>query len=159
MADRCSPLPKRQGRLLAVVRVFVKATDFCSKTEDATREKLFNSLFRFTYAGDFFVEDLSEQFRYFGRFVKASHEHDPSLTAGLLTRESVPPTLEGGMMFTSRSTSDLFVPLDSADSYRDGLLSDGCVSIPPELYETRRIENGFRLRRGYGQNTIVPESA
>jgi len=52
--------PNAQGRLLAAVRVTRQGERFLFETEDATREKVFQNLFRFTFAGDFFVEDLSD---------------------------------------------------------------------------------------------------
>src|SRR6476659_229130 len=60
--------PNAQGRLLAVVRVQRQGDQFFIETEAATREKLYQNLFRFTLAGDFFAEDLSEQFAYFEIF-------------------------------------------------------------------------------------------
>src|SRR5437879_12767881 len=48
--------PNAQGRLLAVVRVLRQGDHFFFETEDATREKVFQNLFRFTFAGDIFVE-------------------------------------------------------------------------------------------------------
>src|SRR5215204_6360699 len=60
--------PNAQGRLLAVVRVLRQGDRFLFETEEATREKVFSNLFRFTYAGDFFVDDLSENYRYFEVF-------------------------------------------------------------------------------------------
>ena len=57
--------PNAQGRLLAVVRVRRQGDRFLFETEGATREKVFANLFRFTFAGDFFVEDLSDNYRYF----------------------------------------------------------------------------------------------
>src|SRR6185503_12114632 len=56
--------PNAQGRLIAVVRVLRQGDRFLFETEEATREKLHQNLFRFTFAGDFFVEDLSDQFQY-----------------------------------------------------------------------------------------------
>src|SRR6476660_6632309 len=60
--------PNAQGRLLALVRVQRQGDRFLIETEEPTREKQFQNLFRFTFAGDFFVEDLSEQFSYFEVF-------------------------------------------------------------------------------------------
>jgi folate-binding Fe-S cluster repair protein YgfZ len=60
--------PNAQGRLLAVVRVLRQGDRFLFETEDATREKVFQNLFRFTFAGDFFVEDLTDNYRYFEVF-------------------------------------------------------------------------------------------
>src|SRR5687768_16983605 len=56
--------PNAQGRLLAVVRVLRQGDRFLIETEDATRAKVFNNLFRFTFAGEFFVEDLTEKYRF-----------------------------------------------------------------------------------------------
>src|SRR5215470_17477091 len=52
--------PNSQGRLLAVVRVRRQGDRYLIETEDATREKLNQNLFRFTFAGEFFVEDMSD---------------------------------------------------------------------------------------------------
>ena len=41
---------------------------FLFETEAATRSVVHQNLFRFTFAGDFFVEDLSESFVYFEMF-------------------------------------------------------------------------------------------
>src|ERR1700704_1786208 len=60
--------PNAQGRLLAVVRVRRQGDRFLFETEDATREQLFQNLFRFTFAGDFIVEDMSETHSYFEIF-------------------------------------------------------------------------------------------
>src|SRR5580765_4831243 len=60
--------PNAQGRLLAVVHVMRQGDRYLFETEDATREKVFQNLFRFTFAGDFFVEDLSEGHTYFEIF-------------------------------------------------------------------------------------------
>ena len=54
-AQMLAAFPNAQGRLLAVVRVLRQGDRFLFETEDATREKLFQNLFRFTFAGDFFV--------------------------------------------------------------------------------------------------------
>src|SRR4051794_31999410 len=66
--EMLAAFPNAQGRLLAIVRVRRDAERFLFETEEATREKVFNNLFRFTFAGDFFVEDLSRQYRFFQLF-------------------------------------------------------------------------------------------
>ncbi|HMJ08038.1 MAG TPA: hypothetical protein VK468_03475, partial [Pyrinomonadaceae bacterium] len=70
-AQMMAAFPNAQGRLLAVVRVLRQGDKFLFETEDAMREKVFNNLFRFTLAGDFFVENLSENYRYFSIFGKS----------------------------------------------------------------------------------------
>ncbi len=129
--------PNAQGRLLAVVRVLRQGDRFLIETEEATREKVFNNLFRFTYAGDFFVEDLSDQYRYFELFGSSSDS----------------PPYEGGVAaFRGRGGSlGLFVDADKQ-------LETAAISIDERLYETLRIESGIPL---YGvdmdETTIVPE--
>ena len=60
--------PNAQGRLLALVRVLKMDGKFLFETEEATHEKVFQNLFRFTFAGDFFVADLSDNYRFFSIF-------------------------------------------------------------------------------------------
>src|SRR5215471_14754875 len=64
-AQMLAAFPNAQGRLLAVVRVRLKGDRYLFETEDATREKLYQNLLRFTFAGVFFVEDMSDSFSYF----------------------------------------------------------------------------------------------
>ena len=46
-----------------MVRVTRNGDSFLIETEDATRKLVFDNLFRFTMAGDFFVEDLRMNIR------------------------------------------------------------------------------------------------
>jgi aminomethyltransferase len=124
--------PNAQGRLLAVVRVLRNGDRFLIETEEATHEKVFQNLFRFTFAGDFFVEDLSEQYRYFEVFGVE------------------PPALAGGLTFRGRSTG-YFAPQDEP-------LPEGMIRISDELYETLRIESGVpKFGVDMDETTIVPE--
>jgi tRNA-modifying protein YgfZ len=123
--------PNAQGRLLALVRVLRIGDKFLFETEEATREKVFQNLFRFTYAGDFFVEDLSENYQFY------------SVLNGKLSNQPAESIVFG---------NDLFVPNDSNFEFRDE------IEISDELHEVLRIENGTPL---YGidvdETTIVPE--
>src|SRR5215207_486372 len=56
--------PDAKGRLLANTRIVRQRDRFPIETDDATREKVFQNLFRFTMAGDFFVEDLSDEYTF-----------------------------------------------------------------------------------------------
>ena len=129
--------PNAQGRLLAVVRFQREGERFLFETEEATREKVFQNLFRFTYAGDFFVEDLSDNYRFFSLF-----------------GENQIPETEELIIFQN----DYFVPKDAAESFKIDLQKDGAVEISDELYEVLRVERGLPL---YGvdmdETTIVPE--
>src|SRR5215467_14879675 len=50
-----------QGRLLASVRIIHRADGFLIDTEAETHEKVFRLLERFTLAGDFRVQDLTNE--------------------------------------------------------------------------------------------------
>jgi folate-binding protein YgfZ len=133
--------PNAQGRLLAVVRVLRQDDKFLFETEDATREKVFQNLFRFTFAGDFFVEDLSEQYRYFEMF------GDEPVTSG-----------GGGIFYKSTASTSSFMPIDSAETLRHALEGAGSIEISEELYKTLRIESGIpKYGVDMDETTIVPE--
>ncbi len=133
--------PNAQGRLIASVRVIKKDGKFLFETEQATREIVFNNLFRFTYAGDFFVEDLSNNYRYFE--IPDSKFQIPNV-------ESV--------SYKSRMGSDIFVARDSAENFLNELKAQNAVEISDELYEILRIENGIpKFGVDMDDTTIVPE--
>jgi folate-binding protein YgfZ len=165
-AQMLAAFPNAQGRLLAVVRILRQGDRFLIETEEATREKVFNNLFRFTFAGDFFVEDLSEFFRYFEVF---EAESAASLTAGLRTQNAtsdtvgqptpaVAPASVGSMSFTSGRIPGYFVPSDAAGAFKSTLQANGAAEISADLFETLRIESGIpKYGIDMDENTIVPE--
>ncbi len=135
--------PNAKGRLLAVVRVLRQGDRFLFETEDATREKVFQNLFRFTFAGDFFVEDLSDQYRYFELYG---------------TGESLPTAAASGVFFEAGTSTDWFVEDDQAKEFHSNLLRDGSVKITDDLHEILRIENGVpKYGIDMDETTIVPE--
>lgn len=140
-AQMRAAFPNAQGRLLATTGVLRRGDKFLFETEAATREKVFNNLFRFTFAGDFFVEDLSDNFRYFE-------------ILNWKSRISNPDFIE----FHNNFGANVFVPNDAAEDYTNELKNENAVRISDELYEVLRIENGVPL---YGvdadETTIVPE--
>jgi tRNA-modifying protein YgfZ len=131
-ATMLAAFPNAQGRLLAVVRVKRIGDKFLIETEAATREKVFNNIFRFTYAGDFFVEDLSKNFQFFSiQNSKLKIKNEDCIYFG----------------------NDVFVPIGSSPDF------SGAVEISDYLYEVLRIENGVPL---YGidmdETTVVSET-
>jgi len=147
--------PNAKGRLLAVVRVMRQGDRFLFETEEATREAVFQNLFRFTYAGDFFVEDLSDKYRYFDLF---GLENAPAITVRLMAWQTESPETAGGLMFTANSISGYFAPVDCADSFRGDMIQSSVVQIDDELYETLRIESGIpKYGIDMDETTIVPE--
>jgi folate-binding protein YgfZ len=141
--------PNAQGRLLAVVRVRRQGDRYLFETDDATREKLFQNLFRFTFAGDFLVEDLSEAHPYFEIFGPKEDVYNPK--AG----ERWP----GACLFELPHGAAYFIPSELADQFRSFLADEnGCVAISDELYETLRIEAGIpKYGVDMDETTIVPE--
>ena len=134
--------PNVQGRLLALVRVLQTGDKFLFETEEATHEKVFQNLFRFTFAGDFFVEDLSEKYEYFE--VQSAKCKVQSLDA---------------IVFDSKFGTDYFVPKDAVNEFLDELKTQNAIEISSSVYEVLRIENGVLL---YGvdmdETTVVLET-
>lgn len=132
--------PNAQGRLLALVRIFRSGDRFYFETEEATRQKVYDNLFRFTFAGDFFAEDLSAGYRFFELL------NVPDAPTGF-------PVLEGGAVGRA-----VFVEADAADGFRGSLDSSGAVAVSERLYEVLRVEGAVPL---YGvdadESTVVPE--
>ena len=139
--------PNAQGRLLAVVRVMRQGERFLFETEAATRAKVFENLFRFTYAGDFFVEDLSEEFACFE--LVGEYDHLSISVLGFSTDEP--------FVYEGRNTS-VFVPANSAEVFRNTLNELESVRIDDDLYGTLRMENGIpKYGVDMDETTIVPE--
>ena len=111
------------------------------ETEAETHDKTFQNLFRFTFAGDFFVEDLSDKFRYFE-------------ILNLKAEISNPDFIE----FQNNFGANVFVPNEATENFISELNDKNAVKLSDELYEVLRIENGVPL---YGvdadESTIVPE--
>jgi tRNA-modifying protein YgfZ len=140
-ARMLAAFPNAQGRLLALVRVVRHGDRFLIETEDTTRQKIFDNLFRFTMAGDFFVEDLSETYSFIKVFDKSFIPITPPFTE-----------------FDTKHGADYFVHSEDASDFVGELKYFGAAEISDELFEILRIENGVPL---YGvdvdENTIVPE--
>jgi folate-binding protein YgfZ len=141
--------PNAQGRLLAVVRVMRQGERFLFETEAATHENLYNNLFRFTFAGDFFVEDMSDQFSYFEIFGPKNDVYNPQ----------VGEKFDGAFALESLAGGAYFVANEKAEDFRRFLSDEnGCLTITHELYETLRIESGIpKYGVDMDETTIVPE--
>jgi folate-binding protein YgfZ len=141
--------PNAQGRLLALAHIQRHGERFLFETEDATREKLYQNLFRFTFAGDFFAEDISEQLSYFEIFGPKEDVYNPA----------VGDHFPGAFAYELPYGAGYFIPEDKTADFRSFLIDENdCLIITDELYETLRIESGVPL---YGvdmdETTIVPE--
>jgi aminomethyltransferase len=141
-AQMSAAFPNAQGRMLAFVRVLRQGERFLFETAETTREKVFKNLFRFTFAGDFFVEDLSDNYRYFE-----------------ILNSSFQIPISSSIAFDSKSGRDFFVPKEAADNFINELQTANAIEISHETYEILRIENGLPL---YGvdmdETTVVLET-
>ena len=138
-AQMLAAFPNAQGRLLALVRVMRVGDKFLFEIEEATHEKVYNNLFRFTFAGDFFVEDLSENYKFYSIFNFKSEISDAR-----------------NLIFESENLTNIFVPIDSSESFKAELKN--AIVISDELYEVLRIENGIpKYGVDIDETTIVPE--
>jgi tRNA-modifying protein YgfZ len=138
-AQMLAAFPNAQGRLLAAVRVKRIGEKFLFETEEATREKVYNNLFRFTFAGDFFVEDLSEKYTFFS--VQSAKDEGQN---------------EDVIKFEKAFGTDYFVPVEAVESFKKEL--EAAVEISDDLYEILQIENGIPLYgKDMDETTIIPE--
>jgi aminomethyltransferase len=140
-AQMLAAFPDAKGRLIAVVRVVRQAERYLIETEEATRQKVFDNLFRFTMAGDFFVEDLSEEHLFIRVFDRSFIPINP-------------PFVE----FDVKYGTDYFVHHEDMSDFVGELKYLDAPGISDELFETLRIERGIPL---FGvdmdETTIVPE--
>ncbi|MEJ7848911.1 MAG: glycine cleavage T C-terminal barrel domain-containing protein [Pyrinomonadaceae bacterium] len=135
--------PNVQGRLLAIVRVLHRDDKFYFETDEVTREKVFNNLFRFTFAGDFFVEDWSDYYDYF----EISNKSEPRAVA------------TGVFQFRSSASTDYLVPVEAVDAFSTDIKASDAIEISDELYEVLRIENGIpKYGIDMDETTVVLET-
>jgi aminomethyltransferase len=140
-AQMTAAFPDAKGRLLALVRVVRQNDRFLIETENTTRQKVYENLFRFTMAGDFFVEDLSDEYT----FIRVFDRKFIPIT---------PPFIE----FDMKHGTDYFVHSEDAYDFVGELKYLDAPEISDELFEVLRIEHGLP---SYGidmdETTIVPE--
>jgi|SRR5688572_18328325 len=133
--------PDAKGRLMAVIRIVRQGDRYLIETEETTRQKVFDNLFRFTMAGDFFVEDLSEEHR----FIRVFDRSFIPIT---------PPFVE----FDVKYGTDYFVHHEDMPDFVGELNFFDAAGISDDLFEILRIERGIPV---FGvdmdETTIVPE--
>lgn len=128
-AEMLAAFPNAQGRLLAVVRVKRSGEEFLFETDGATHDKVYQNLFRFTFAGDFFAED---------RTASSLVVVNAEVASGI--------TFAGEIGSIVHSSDDVSASLE------------GAFEISPELYEVLRIERGVPVYGvDMDETTIVPE--
>lgn len=126
--------PNAQGRLQAVVRVIRQGDRFLFETEEATFADIEHNLMRWTFAGDFHVDN------------ELQYDYESFTVWGEV------PQIEGNIQFGK----EVFVREESVEDFKSKLTN--AVEISDEIYNILRIEEGIPL---YGvdmdESTIVPE--
>ena len=158
--------PNVQGRLLAIVRVLRLGERFLFDTEAATHEKVLQNLFRFTFAGDFKVRDLSGEFSLISIQGKQSAEICEKVFLALPAKSQIEQLrFQNEEVIAIRSTHtaedgfDLFAPKDLVETISNEFKTLGAIKIGVEARETLRIEAGIP---SYGvdadETTVVLET-
>ncbi len=133
--------PNAQGRLLATVRVLKSGDKFLFETEAETYEKVLKNLQRFTLAGDFFVEDLTNKYKSFEISDSKFQTSNPDF-----------------IEFQTDFGKTVFVPNEKAEDFLKELKVKNAVEISDELREVLRVENGEpKYAVDMDETTIVPE--
>jgi folate-binding protein YgfZ len=145
--------PTVLGRLVAVVRVLHTDKSFLFDSEEITTSKVFQSLSRFTAAGDFKVTDLINQLALLsiqGREAAAIVRDAIDADVFDLPRGRVSIfEWRGHQIRIIRATHtgedgfDLFVPAESAGELWSALSSAGAVPVGQDALDILRIEAGI----------------
>src|SRR2546423_558402 len=155
-----------QGRLLAAARIIRRADAFLIDTEEATRERVFRLLERFSLAGDFKVADVTDQTALlsvqgkgapdfiraeFGRPVQEMERRAISQISEDLYIVPATHTAEEGF--------DLFMAEKDSDYWWNRLIDDGIRPVDEETQEILRIEAGIpRYGIDMDDTTIISET-
>ncbi len=156
--------PNAKGRLIAFARVDREGGRFIFETEEATHETLLANLERFTFAGDFKVEDLSESLAILSiRGEKSVEVLGPVFDDGCKPGAGiVEAAFEGAIVRVLPSVRgtgfDLRIESAQAGRLADSLAAAGAILVEGALAELLRIESGVpKFGVDVDEDTVVPE--
>lgn len=145
--------PNVQGRLIAYVRMLNRGGNYLFETEAATHGPVFQALYRFTFAGDFKVADLTGTHTVFtiqGAGAKAVVEQLLNSDATNVERNRVvTATGASGNATAIRATHtaedgfDLIVDEAEANTFRAVIATTTAIPISDPVWEVLRIEAGI----------------
>lgn len=158
-----------QGRLLASVRIAHREDGFLIDTQSATRETVITLLDRFTLAGDFRLQDLTDETAMFsvqGRRASEIISGVVGAEAARVERQKIVNAEFGDATVkvirathTAEDGFDLFIEANNSSELSDTLMASGAAPISNVTFETLRIEAGVPL---YGidmdENNVVTET-
>jgi folate-binding protein YgfZ len=162
--------PNVQGRLIAAVRIIHRESGFLIDTERVSLETVAKLLERFTLAGDFRVQDLTNETAMLsvqGRKAADVMRQALGETVANVARERVATAQvqNGGNVTVIRATHtgedgfDLFVDANEAERLRVTLIEAGAQPFSSEVAETLRIEAGIpRFGIDMDETRVVTET-
>lgn len=163
--------PTLQGKLAALCRIYNTGPHLLLELDPINRAKIFKNLSRFVPAGEFFVDDVSDQLALFALqgpraaellAALTAPQPDPDTTEYKITRRKIGATevLIAAHGRCGESGFDLFVPAAAAAAVWEQLLGQGVRPVGQTAFEIRRIEAGVpREGMDAGEDYILLESA
>jgi folate-binding protein YgfZ len=159
--------PNVQGRLIASVRVGRLKNGYLIDTEAITAEKVFQMIQRFTLAGDFHVNDLTNQTAFLSIQGKQAVETVNSVIgesatqiAGLVQPEWQQHELTvWRASHTAEDGFDVVAPLDTGQALWEALISKGARPVGYDALDMLRLEAGVpRYGVDVDETIVVPEA-
>jgi folate-binding protein YgfZ len=164
--------PNVQGRLIAAIRVLrlldrdEKSPRFLLDTEDATHAAVLKTIERFTFAGDFKVNDITASTAMISLQGPKSAEIVQQLCDTTTERYGVvETTFNGKDLIVLRSTHtsedgfDLIFDSENYEVLLKALTAAGAFSVSPETFETLRIEAGIgRFGKDMDETNVITEA-
>jgi folate-binding protein YgfZ len=158
-----------QGRLLAAVRIAHREDGFLLDTESATRETVITLLDRFTMAGDFRLQDLTDETAMFSVQGGSASEIISRVfgaEAASVERQKIVNAQFGDATVnvirathTAEDGFDLFVDAKNSSKVQEALTAGGVAPISNATFETLRIEAGVpRYGIDMDENNVVTET-
>jgi folate-binding protein YgfZ len=162
--------PNAQGRLLAMVRVLKSDDKFLFDVDAANREKILQNLMRFTFAGDFKVIDLSDNYSLISIQGKRAAEIILQIPN---SKFQIPEIKNQISVFEFQNSKiqivraphaaennfDLFVPNSLSENLQNKFSEFGAIQINEEVREVLRIEAGIpKYGVDMDESTIVLET-
>ncbi|MCA1623462.1 MAG: hypothetical protein LC768_04935 [Acidobacteria bacterium] len=155
--------PNAQGRLIALVRVWRKEGKFYFDTESATYETVLKNLERFTLAGHFFVNDLTEAITCYSvqggnipNFKFQIPDSENQILEAVFNGEKITILNDANI---GENGFYFYVPKTQAENFKTEMENSGLIQISEETFEVLRIEAGLPL---YGvdmnETTVVLET-
>jgi len=155
--------PNAKGRLLAIVTIERNGDRFVFQTEPATYDSLLANLQRFTFAGDFHVEDLSASESVVTvRGTNASAVIEQILDAapeegGVSSMDFKGVPVSVVPVFRTEGF-DIRIAAARGFEMESALVKEGAVAVDGGLAEVLRVESGLpRFGTDFNEETVVPE--